>query len=128
MTLSLSEEKVIHKIQQFQEVYSQPQNFSVKFDKVNWPTFQAILPVKIQFCFLQQEQLSSLKKQGSYREYVILGSLARQELLWWIENIRLSNGRKMQQQEPPIQTDASTKGWGAHCNGISTGGGVDGKK
>ena len=46
----------------------------------------------------------------------------------WIENIRLSNGRKIQQQEPQltIQTDASTKGWGAHCNGISTG--VNGRK
>ena len=36
----------------------------------------------------------------------------------------LSNGRKIQQQEPQmtVQTDPSTKGWGAHCNGISTGG------
>ena len=61
--------------------------------------------------------------QGSYQGYVILGNLARHELLWWIENTRLSNGRKIQQQESQltIQTDASTKGWGAHCNGISTG-------
>ena len=72
--------------------------------------------------FLQQEQISSLKKQGSCQGYVILGNFARQELLWWIENVRLSNGRTIQQQEPQItiQTDASTKGWGAHCNGIST--------
>ena len=35
------------------------------------------------------------------------------KLLWWIGNIRLSNGRKIQQQElqMTIQTDASTKGW-----------------
>ena len=85
-------------------------------------TVQAILPGKIQFCFFQQEQISSLKKQGSYQGYVILGNLARQELLWWIENIRLSNGRKIQQQEPrmAIQTDASKEEWGAHCNGNSS--------
>ena len=72
----------------------------------------SILPKKIQFCFLQQEQISSLKKQESYHGYVILGNLARQEVFWWIENIRLSSGRKIQQLEPQmtIQTDASTKG------------------
>ena len=32
-----------------------------------------------------------------YQGYVNLGNLARNELLWQIENIRLSNGRKIQQ-------------------------------
>ena len=71
MTLSLSEEKLAHTIHQCQEVYSQPRN-----------------------------SVSRLTRQVNYSGYVILGNLARQELLWWIENIRLSNGRKIQQQEP----------------------------
>ena len=83
-----------------------------------------------------------VKRQVSYKWYVILGSFTRQELLWWRENIRLSNGRKTHQQEPQltiqtdastkgriqtdastkgrIQTDASTKGRRTHCNGILT--------
>ena len=112
-------------IQQCEEVYSQPRTSVLSLIKLIGllsSTVQAILPGKIQFRFLQQEQISSLKRQGSYQGYVILRNLARQELLWWIENIRLSNGRKIQQEEPQmtIQTDGSTKGWEAHCNRIST--------
>ena len=57
-------------------------------------------------------------------------SLNQTRISWWIENIMLSNGRKIQQQEDQmiIQTDASRKGWGAHCNGISTGGAMVEKK
>ena len=57
-------------------------------------------------------------------------SLNQTRISWWIENIMLSNGRKIQQQEHQmiIQTDASQKGWGAHCNGISTGGAMVEKK
>ena len=76
-------------------------------------TVPAILSGKIQFRFFQKEQILCVKKQRSYRGYVILGNIPRQELLWWIENIRLSNGRKIQQLEPQmtIQTDPSIKGW-----------------
>ena len=38
---------------------------------------QAILPGKIQLRFLQQEQISSVKKDLSYQGYVILGNLSR---------------------------------------------------
>ena len=80
-------------------------------------TVQAILSGKIQFRFLEQKQISSLKNQRSYQGYVILGNLARQELLWWTENIRLFNGGKIQQQKSQmtIETDAFTKGWGTYC-------------
>ena len=45
-------------------------------------TAKVILPGKIQFRFFQQEKIISLKKQGSYQGYVILGNLARQKLVW----------------------------------------------
>ena len=73
-------------------------NFSVKFDKVIRLTFvngPNYIARENQFCFLQQEQISSLENQESYQEY--LGNLTRKELLWWVENIRLTNGRKIQQ-------------------------------
>ena len=40
-----------------------------------------------------------------------------------IDNITLSNGRKIQQEKSQIiiQIGASTKGWGAHFNGVSMG-------
>ena len=46
------------------------------------------------------------------------------ELKWWVQNLELYNGQALIQPPPEvsIQTDASTKGWGATCNGISTGG------
>ena len=31
---------------------------------------------------------------------MLLGSLAWEELLWWMENLKLCNGRKIQQREP----------------------------
>ena len=39
------------------------------------------------------------------------------------ENLKLCNGRKVQQREPHmiIQTDDSAKGWGAYNKGVSTG-------
>ena len=100
MILSLLEEKLTHVIQQCQEVYFQPRISVLSLTKLIGllsSTVRTILPGKAQFHFLQQEQISSLKKQGSYKGYVILGNLARQELLWWI-----SNGRKIQQQEPQM--------------------------
>ena len=41
-----------------------------------------------------------------------------------MESLKLCNRRKIQQREPHmiIQTDASTKGWGAYYKGVSTGG------
>ena len=84
MTLSLSEEKLNHIIQQYQEVYSQPRTLVLNMAKlIGLLTLmvQAVLKGKIQFRFLQQEQIFSLKKQGSYQGYAILGKLARQEPL-----------------------------------------------
>ena len=48
--------------------------------------------------------------------------ISKQELLWWVKNLRLNNGRSLRQKEPNlvIQTDASKSGWGPF--GVSTGG------
>ena len=58
-TLPLSDEKLTHIIQQCQDVYAQPRTSVLsltKFIGLLLPTFQAILPGKIQFRFLQQTQ------------------------------------------------------------------------
>ena len=40
--------------------------------------------------------------------------MSKQELLWWVENLRLNNERSIRQKDPNlvIQTDASKSGWG----------------
>ena len=52
-------------------------------------TVQAILPAGIQFRYLQQDQILALQKKGSYSGHVTLENLAREELLWWMENLKL---------------------------------------
>ena len=71
-------------------------------------TVEAILPVRIQFRYLKQEQILTQQKKGSYSVHVTLGSLARDELLWWMINLKLCNRMKIQQWESHIiiQTDA----------------------
>ena len=64
MTLSLSKEKLNHVIQQCQEVYFRPRTSVLNFTKLIGllsSTVQTLLPGKIQFRFLQQEQISSPK-------------------------------------------------------------------
>ena len=58
----------------------------------------------------------------SYLDKIVLNTNSKIELKWWVLILELCNDRASIQ--PPaevlIQTDASTKGWGATCNGIST--------
>ena len=74
--------------------------------------------------FEQQQQIQSINQACSYQAEIVLNSLSKQELLWWIENLRLNNKRSLRQKEPNlvIQRDVSKSGWGAFCNGELTGG------
>ena len=59
-----------------------------------------------------------------YNSKVVLDPLCKEELNWWISNLRLSNGRSVisQQVELLIQSDASKTGWGTFCQKTSIGG------
>ena len=69
----------------------------------------------LQSCLIQQVALN----KGSYQGTVVLDSQAREELQWWITNIKRVNGSPI---HPPatemvITSDASKMGWGAtFCN------------
>ena len=117
MTLALSEEKLKHVCQQFQEIFTQPKTSVLNLTKLIdllLSTVQTILQARIQFQYLQKEQTLALQKKGSYSGHVTLGNLAREELLWVDGKMKLCNGREIQQQKQHIiiQTDASTKVWG----------------
>ena len=90
------------------------------------PTIQAVLPARLNRRFLQMQQILSLSEKLSYLDKIFLNKNSKIELKCWAQNLELCSGRALIQ--PPaevlIQTDASTKGLGATCNGISTGGDV----
>ena len=47
---------------------------------------------------------------------------SKEELQWWIPKLQIFNGRYLIQPQNflTIMTDASKKGWGAVCQGITT--------
>ena len=82
----------------------------------------AILLAQLQVQHLQRLQIQALKLSKCYHAKVHLDKDAKDEFFWWIENLRLCNGKSL--ILPPadfcISTDASTKGWEATCQRIST--------
>ena len=87
-------------------------------------SIQAVFPAPLHYRYLQQAKNSVLKKQNSYEALIFLNSDALEEVRWWRNNLVAWNGRALlhQSTDLTIETDASLQGWGAHCQGISTGG------
>ena len=125
MTISHTEEIIQKVIKYSQELYQNSQRALLKFWKLSPFTnstgstsrtdsvqvFAGIANINIKFAKL-------LPKTSE------LTQLAKTELLWWIENLRVLNGKSLRLQEPHLlnQANASTEDWGAHCSGILTGG------
>ena len=86
-------------------------------------TIQAIVPARLQFLYLRQQQIARLKRSASYIATVTLNAMTTEELAWCIKNLESSNGWAIIHPLSQIlmQTDASKKGWGAMCQGIRTG-------
>ena len=82
----------------------------------------AVLPAPLHLWHLQYQLIQTLKASGSFKSPVTLNQDSRDELMWWIHQLHLWNGRDI--TSPPsdliIQSDASLKGWGAVCNGQRT--------
>ena len=64
--------------------------------------------------FSPQQQIQALKKNGSYKSQVLLNKESQLELLWWVKNIKLYNGKILIQlpAQALLQTDALLTGWG----------------
>ena len=127
MTLSLPQEKV-QDIQQFCTKLKVSQVTTVQelaslIGKLSFSP-QAVLPGRLQTRFLQMQQIEALKESQSYQAKIVLNPQSLEELNWWINNLTLYNGKPLTVSPPDIilQTDASKKGWGASCQGNSTGG------
>ena len=61
---------------------------------------------------------------------VTLNRNSKEDRQWWIQNLKICNGRYLihSHSQVLIQTDASRKGWGAVCQGMSTGEGKRSKE
>ena len=87
-------------------------------------TALAILPAPLYRKYLQRQQIHSLCLKRDYNSKVALEPLCKEELNWWISNLRLSNGRSVisHQVELLIQSDTTKTCWGAFCQKTSIGG------
>jgi len=91
-------------------------------------TAPAFTPAALQVRSLQKSMNQTLKTSGqNYETLISLGRLAKLELQWWLNNIEIRNGKPIRILKPDliISSDAAggqKGGWGAHCEGKSTGG------
>ena len=59
-----------------------------------------------------------------YSAQLTLSKGEQEELQWWVDHLSAWNGRTITTEKLSlvIESDASTRGWGASCEGIQTGG------
>ena len=125
MTISLPKTKLQLIKQMYQDLYQNPETRILEFIKALrhlTSTILAIFPAKLHCCFLQQQQIQTLKKTGFYCQ-VLLNKESQLELLIVDEKHRKYNGRALIQlpAQALLQTDASLKDLGAVWEGLKTG-------
>jgi hypothetical protein len=71
---------------------------------------------------LQKFYIRSVRYFEDLNKTVVLPTEARADLEWWVANLRHSNGKAFFLSDPDLEicSDASLKGWGAVCDGITT--------
>jgi len=84
-------------------------------------TIQAVFPGPLYFRHLQNEKNRALVLSQTYDSATPLSPQAKEELVWWRDNLKAWNGKALVSGSPDsvIETDASRQGWG---KGVSTGG------
>jgi hypothetical protein len=127
LTLLLPGEKLRKIRKQCQKLLDHPE-MSIrelsKFLGLLTSSIQAIFPAPLHFRHLQNLKKQAMATQHSYDAMTSLDQASRDEILWWRDHLQAWNGRALFQKpvDLVIETDTSRKGWGAFCQGISTGG------
>ena len=87
-------------------------------------SIQAIFPAPLHFRNLQRLKNQAMAAHQSHEAMISLDQAAREEVIWWRDHLQAWNGKALFQKPVDllIETDASRRGWGAYCQGISTGG------
>ena len=85
-------------------------------------SIQAVFPAPLHYRHIQAVKKRSLALHGGYESQVYWTAEALEELKWWRDHLSAWNGRAILQSPPQltIETDASTKGWGACCGNFQT--------
>ena len=86
---------------------------------------QAMLVAPLFFRALQKDlQVALAQGAQDYEHHMRFSKDAREELVWWQHHLASWNGRTVIQRQSrmKIQSDTSQTGWGAVCDGVSTGG------
>ena len=117
--------KIRHEAQKLQETRAPTALQLSRFlGKLNHAS-QAINPAPLFYRNLQCCHHSALwKGNQDYSQPVEFTTKAREELVWWQQHLLKWNGKCLLRHKPNlvIETDASTIGWGATCQGVQTGG------
>ena len=84
----------------------------------------AVLPAPLHFRHLERAKLLYMRRGCSLDQQVPILQEMRSDLKWWANMPSSSNGRPLQIPcwDITIEADASKVGWGASCQGSSTGG------
>ena len=84
----------------------------------------AILPAPLYYCNLERARSKALHSGLTYESEIVLDHPMRADMEWWATQCSQHNSRPLQipHWNLMIETDASTLGWGANCEGVTTGG------
>ena len=88
-------------------------------------TSPAIFPAPLQLRGLQQDLVQAQQQKFHYDFSILINEEGREELNWLVKNLDLWNGSPLQFPPPDLtifSDAAKTGGWGAACQGKSTGG------
>ena len=126
MEIKLPKEKVSQAVQEAQKLLQAQQTSARQLAHLIGlfsSTLPAILPAPLHYRGLQLLKHQALKK-GGYDVILPLSQEAKDDLLWWIQNLNLVNGQLLVRDQPSLQieTDASLMGWGAVCREEQIGG------
>lgn len=92
--------------------------------KLNWASI-AIPYAQAHYRNLQSLYITNSRKEKSDLQFKLeLSAEAKQDLDWWMSTLTSCSGEPIKESLPTltINADASLSGWGAVCNGVSTGG------
>lgn len=68
------------------------------------------------------KNIALAKNQGNFEARMRLNIPAKGNIFWWLDNINNTRKIRYDSQCQVLYTDASTKGWGATCDDLETGG------
>ena len=127
LSLSLPEDKIVSITSACQVLLSKPEVSLREIGSIlgsfSWAT-AALVFGQAHYRALQKQHIIGCGLLPSLNSQVSLSIASRNDLLWWVNNLTTSNGKSWRENDPDviIYSDASLKGWGGSCNGVTAGG------